>query len=347
LSHQVNDSFVAVNRLLKANEEVYWSKTAFAANGNRYGPGTMFIPSKPTTLPILQKLAADKGLRFDPIATRPAAVSAQSALKLRPVRIGLWDSYGGSMPSGWTRWILEQYEFPYARVFPKELDAGDLNAKFDVLIFVDEAIPMSDGSGTNQPDPSSIPEEYRDHLGRVTVARTMPELKKFAQNGGTLLTIGSSATSVAFHFELPVGDALVERVDGVERRLPQEKFYVPGSILDARVDNTHPLAYGMGERAMIYFDHSPAFRLEPQAKGVTPVVTIDSPSPLRSGWAWGQRHLEGAIEIAEATAGKGRIVLFGPEIAWRAQPHGTFKFLFNGIYYGSAVGAGGGPSTGQ
>ena len=108
---------------MKANEEVYWSKTAFVANGNQYGPGTMFIPSKPTTLPILQKLAADKGLRFDSIGTRPAAVSAQAALRLRPVRIGLWDSYGGSMPSGWTRWILEQFEFPYARVFPKVLDA--------------------------------------------------------------------------------------------------------------------------------------------------------------------------------------------------------------------------------
>jgi hypothetical protein len=30
--------------------------------------------------------------------------------------------------------------------------------------------------------------------------------------------------------------------------------------------------------------------------------------------------------------GKGHVYLFGPEITFRAQPHGTFKFLFNGIY---------------
>ena len=28
--------------------------------------------------------------------------------------------------------------------------------------------------------------------------------------------------------------------------------------------------------------------------------------------------------------------MFGPDITFRAQPHGTFKFLFNGIYLGGA-----------
>jgi hypothetical protein len=41
--------------------------------------------------------------------------------------------------------------------------------------------------------------------------------------------------------------------------------------------------------------------------------------------------LDGGVAIAEAKVGKGRLVLYGPQIAFRAQPHGTFKFLFNGI----------------
>ena len=64
---------------------------------------------------------------------------------LKPVRIGLWDQYGGSMPSGWTRWLFEQYEFPFEVVFPGTLDAGNLNAKYDVLVFVDGGIPERDG----------------------------------------------------------------------------------------------------------------------------------------------------------------------------------------------------------
>jgi Zinc carboxypeptidase len=335
VSHQVNDAFIAVNRLLKAGEEVYWSKAAFEAQGRTYATGTMFIPSKASTLPILERVAAEKGLSFDAVSTPPSG----DLMKLSPVRIGLWDTYGGSMASGWTRWLLEQYEFPFQVVFPKTLDAGDLASKFDVLIFVDGAIPMRDGAGTGQPGAASIPAEFRDWLGSVSVSRTVPELRKFAEAGGTLLTIGSS-TSIGYHFGLPIRNALVERAatTGVETPLRSEKFYVPGAILEARVDNTNPLAYGLETRANIFFDNSDAFRLLPEAglKGMKAVAWIDGPQSLRSGWAWGQQYLDQAAEIVEAPIGKGRLVLFGPEIAWRAQPHGTFKFLFNGIYLGAA-----------
>jgi hypothetical protein len=153
-----------------------------------------------------------------------------------------------------------------------------------------------------------------------------------------VLTIGSS-TSLGHHLGLPIRDALVERVaGGAERPLPREKYYIPGSILEARIDNTNPLAYGMGDRAMVFYDESPAFRLQPEAamKGLKPIAWYDGPTPLRSGWAWGQQYLDQAVSIGEAPLGKGHIVLFGNEVNWRGQPHGTFKLLFNGIYFGSA-----------
>ena len=341
LSHQVNDAFVAVNRLLKANEDVYWLKTATTVNGKTYPAGTMYIPAKASTQAVVQKAAIDKGLTFDAVAAKPAGDS----LKLKPVRIGLWDQYGGSMPSGWTRWIFEQYEFPFEVVFPQTLDAGNLNAKFDVLVFVDGGIPERDaaaaagGGGFGaQPAADSIPAEFRGWLGRVTVAKTVPELKKFVENGGTILTIGSS-TAIARHLGLPLRDALVETVNGATRPLPREKFYVPGSILEARIDNTQPVAYGMDEHALVFYDESPAFRLQPEAsaKNVRPIAWYDSPTPLRSGWAWGQQYLDQAVSIVEAPVGKGHVVLYGNEVLWRGQPHGSFKLFFNGIYYGSAT----------
>src|SRR5205823_4995216 len=146
------------------------------------------------------------------------------------------------MPSGWTRWIFEQYEFPFEVVFPQTLDAGNLNAKFDVLVFVDGGIPARDGAAGGgggfggQPPAESIPAEFRPWLGRVTVAKTVPELKKFAENGGTIITIGSS-TALGYHLGLPIKNALTELVNGAERPLPREKFYVPGSILEAKIDN--------------------------------------------------------------------------------------------------------------
>ncbi len=287
------------------------------------------MPARPSTASILERLAREKGLPVEAVSVLPRV----DAMKLRPVRVGLWDQYGGSMPSGWTRWLLEQFEFPFEVIYPRTLDAGDLTSRFDVLIFVDGGIPLQDRGRANQPRAEEIPEEHRDRLGAVTVATTVPQLRRFVEAGGTLLTIGSS-TAVAVHFGLPVSDALVE--GGVP--LPSQKFYIPGSLLEAKVDTTHPLAYGVAQRVHVFFDESRAFRTAPEAhaRGVKTVAWFDTPTPLRSGWAWGQKYLDQAAAILEAPVGKGRVVLFGPEVAWRAQPHGTFKFLFNGIYYGAA-----------
>jgi hypothetical protein len=268
-------------------------------------------------------------------------------LTLRAPRIGLWDQYGGSMPSGWTRWILEQFEFPFARVFAPELDAGSLNAKFDSLIFVDGAIPeppepRGEGGGRGgrggrgaggtaagggrggQLDPSQVPAEYRSQLGRITPERTIPRLREFVEAGGTLIAIGSSAANIVRHLQLPLENHLVENGEA----LPRSKFFVPGSILTARVHTQHPVAAGMPDRVDFFFDNSPVFRVT-DARSVKTIATFDSDKPLKSGWAWGQQYLKGGVAAAEVTLGKGRIYLFGPEVLQRAQPHGTFKLVFN------------------
>src|SRR2546428_13746915 len=94
-------------------------------------------------------------------------------MRLKPVRIGLWDQYGGSMPSGWTRWLFEQYEFPFDVVYPQALDAGDLKSKFDVLVFTDGAIRRGNaggrgggGAGFFSARPGSSSGEERHKLGR-------------------------------------------------------------------------------------------------------------------------------------------------------------------------------------
>jgi hypothetical protein len=351
-SHAQNDAFVVVNRLLKNGDDVFWLTKAGAASaasaaGGANGPGTMYVTAKPQTLAVLKKAATDLGVSFTAVNTPADA----DAIKLRPVRIGLWDRYGGSMPSGWVRLLLERNEFPFEVVYPPTLDAGNLRAKYDVLIFVDGGIPESDtrraggfggggGGGGNTPAPESIPAEYRARIGNMTVAKTVPQIKTFLEQGGTVLSIGSS-TTLASHLKLPIVDALVENTTTGSRALPQDKFYVPGSVLEVSVDPSHPLAYGMDTRADVFFDHSPVFKLLPDAalKGVKPVAWYASDKPLRSGWAWGQHYLQGGVAVAEATVGKGRLFLYGPEVTFRAQPHGTL-FFFNGIYYGPAVSGG-------
>src|SRR5258705_3636433 len=200
VGHQQNDASIAVNRLLKAGEDVYWVRDR-AIGGAPEATGSIYVAAKPTTLPILQTAASDLGLTFTGVVSPPPV----DGMKLRAVRIGLWDRFGGSVESGWIRWLLERYEFPFDVVYPQTLDAGSLHAKFDVLIFPTDAIPERAGSEA-QP-PADLPDEYRGRTGSVTVARTIPQLSVFVEQGGTILAIGSS-TSVAKHFSLPVPSIL-------------------------------------------------------------------------------------------------------------------------------------------
>jgi hypothetical protein len=341
LDHRVNDSFIAINRLLKNEQEVYWLKDLLQIDGKIYPPGATYVPASSTSLDMLKELSKTLGLSIKSTDVRPQG----DALRLRPVRIGLWDMYGGSMASGWARWILEKFEFPFEVLFPLDLDAGNLNSKFDVLIFVGGAIPLEDHDQADEPHwsalpkPEEIPDEYRHRLGSTTVAKTVPQIRQFLENGGSILALGSS-TALGYHAGLPISDALLEKLeDGTEKRLAREKYYIPGSVLEVEVDNTSPLAFGMGERTDVYFNNSPVFFLHPDAaaKGVRPVAWFDKPSPLKSGWAWGQHYLNEAVAVIEAQVGKGKLFLYGPEIIFRGQPHGTFKFLFNGIFYAGAT----------
>jgi hypothetical protein len=258
--------------------------------------------------------------------------------KITPARIAIWDTYGGSMPSGWLRLIMEQYHFAADVIYAKDIDTGNLKTKYDVIVFVGGAIPSLTANagrgGFGEPKADSIPEEYRNRLGRITSSKSIPQLKQFLEDGGNIITIGSS-TNLAYHLNLPVKNALVEMANGIEKTLPGEKYYIPGSILKVSVDTTELAAYGMPSQADVYFDASPVFNILPeaQAKGtIKPLAWFASAQSLRSGWAWGQSYLNGGVAAFTAKVGKGNLYAFGPEITFRAQPYGTFKLLFNGLY---------------
>jgi hypothetical protein len=312
---------------MKAGQSVFWPSDRRI--GGAGGLGAMYVPRRAATLAVLRKAAADLGLTFTGVASPPHG----RALELRPVRIGLWDRYGGSSSSGWTRWLFERFEFPFELVYAQTLDAGNLSSRYDVIILTSDA-SLSRAADVDAV-PGRLPAEYRGMTGAISRARTLPQLKQFVEDGGTLIAVGG-ATSIGAALGLPVKDHLtaIDR-DGTERPLTREVFYVPGSVLRLRVDNTTPLGYGFEPDVDVFFEHSPVFRLDGESS--RRVAWFAGASPLRSGWALGQPFLDGGAAVVDAQLGRGRVLLFGPEITFRAQSHGTFKFLFNAIYYGTAV----------
>jgi len=347
LSHQINDAFTGTTKLLASGEEVYWLTSPLTIKGKTYPVSTIYIPAKLTTAVALQKLASEIGLNFDAISAKPHG----EALKLRTVRVALWDKYGGSIDSGWIRWLLEtQFPIPFEVVYPSNLDAGNLNDKYDVIILPEGAFPQANGGGrggATEGDESgrgsrteNIPEEFKNRVGNITLAKTAPQLRQFVEKGGVVLTVGSSSAGFGKYLNLPIADALTEtKPDGTEKKISSDKYYVPGSVLRVKVDNTRPIAYGVSEDLDILFSNDPVFRLLPDAKqkGVNPIAWFPNAEPLRSGWALGQNYLKDGNAALEASVGKGKVYLFGPDITFRGQSHGSFKFLFNSIYQGGAT----------
>jgi hypothetical protein len=327
INAQSNNAFRAVNELLNAGQSV-------SRINSGSDMGDFYIPATEKSRTILKNLIASPGLEVRAASTTPKNITKVSGL-----RIALWDTYGGSMSSGWVRFLMEQYNFKASILYPQEIDAGNLNSKYDVIIFVTGAIPaynpqVTSVAGTG-PNIENIPEEYRKQTGRISPDKSVPQLKKFMENGGKLVTIGSS-TNIAYHLGLPVRNHLVEiGENGKDVRLPAEKYYVPGSVLRVSVNNALPAAWGMPEQADVYFDNSPVFRVSTEAitRGtIKPIMWFSQPKSLRSGWAWGQEYLLDGVSAFEAPIGKGRLYAFGPEITFRAQTHGTFKLLFNQLY---------------
>jgi len=326
VSHKLNNSFIVVNRLLKTHCEVYWlNKT-----------GAIWIPASTQARTILSQAAKELGVPVTAVSAKPSG----EALKLNPVRIGLVDVYGGNSSVGWTRWLLEQFEFPFEIIYPPTLDAGNLANRFDVLI-LQHNVYGEDWRFfrfNEAPDPKKIPEKYHPMLGRITPEKTVPQLKQFVQAGGSVIALGTS-TALAGVLGLPVKDHLTEMDrEGKERHLANEKFYIPGSLLRARINNQDPLAYGMPDEVDLFYDNSPLFRLSPDAsiEKTNAVAWFSGKEPLVSGWAWGQQYLDGGTAVAEASVGEGKVLLLGPDVVFRGQPHATFKLLFNGLYYGAA-----------
>ncbi len=333
LDPRINDTFRAVNRLLAAGESVYRLTEPFKAGSRVFPPGSFYVVFGANTVANLEKHAGALGIPTVATVTK----LGRSAIAVKPVRIALWDRPGGSMPSGWTRWVLDRFEFPYTVVRANELSREGLRERFDVVILPEGAI-----SATSAPTPKNPPAKGggKKPADPPASTRTMEaNLRTFMEAGGTVLTFGSS-TSLASQLKLPVENHLVARdSSGKDKPLGRETFYIPGSVLRVTLDTTSPLTWGLPAEVDVMFSASPTFRLPnaaTAARPLNPVGWFATASPLRSGWAWGQEHLKGGVAITEATIGAGHLVLYGPQILFRSQPHGVYKLFFNGIYRNAA-----------
>ena len=265
----------------------------------------------------------------------PTALVIQS--RVRPnagVRVALYKNHLPSMDEGWTRWVFDQYRFPFASLRDAEVRAGDLKAKYDAIIIPDQSVnalvnglpgaasgagEAAGAAGTEERITGVYPAEYAGGLGEAGVKA----LRDFIEAGGTLITFNNASNFAIEKLGAPARNVL--------KSVPPRDFYCPGSILRAQLDTSSPLAFGVEKESIAWFENSPAFEITDPASARVIARYPESESPLMSGWILGDKLIRGRAAMVEANIGKGRVILFGFRPQYRAQSLATFPLLFNSI----------------
>jgi hypothetical protein len=327
LSPAHNNTFKAINRAWRAGGSVRFVP---GAGGGRYIVSGLPEEAGNDLVSALA-LAAERG----PAPTGPAAAS-------RP-RLGLFLA-NTSMDEGWTRWVLDAYEFDYARVSGAEIQAGALRDRFDVMVITDEARGVLEG-GAGRGGRGAAPGAAgaastaggagagggvagREGGGLAQPGAQAPDndariraLDAFVRAGGTLVCFNRSSQWAIDSLKLPVRNV----VAGLNR----QQFFVGGSLLTVRVDPAHRVMAGMPDTSAVYFDNGPVFEPLDGFAGSVLARYPDQASALASGFLLGDQLLRGKAAALDVTVGAGRVILLGFRPQWRGQPFGTFRVIFN------------------
>jgi hypothetical protein len=311
LDGRLNDSFRAVNLLLAGGATV---QRVQQASGSLQ-PGDFIVRGAPDELATV---ARTTGVDF----VAAGAVPAGAVREVNAPRIAMYQRYGGgNMAEGWTRLVLEQFDFPYTSLKEVEVGAVAASSGYDVIVFPHWWWVAITGGGGRGGRGGNTPPEYRSGIGEEGVQA----IREFVENGGTLVAMGGATDFAIRALDLGVRNVL-DDLDDME-------FFCPGSTLRIDVNVDNPIAWGMPREAIALFWDSPAFEITARnAYDYDRVATYVEREILQSGWLVGEEHLANRTAALTATVGDGTAVLLGIRSQNRAQTHGTYKLLFNALY---------------
>ncbi|NIM90569.1 MAG: hypothetical protein GTO17_06430 [Candidatus Aminicenantes bacterium] len=319
IPYQTNNSVIALNRILEAGGQVFWISESFQEGGKSYSPGDLVVPLSKFSAPKMERLAEDLSLQLNRIKKRPSVKTFQ----LKRPRIALYQPWTANIDEGWTRLILENYEFLFTILHNAEIRAGQLQDRFDVIILPNQWAQ----SIINGRQKGTMPPKYAGGISSSGVRN----LKKFVEAGGTLVTLGAACNLPLEQFKLGVKNIL--------ESLKPEEFFASGLLVKVRLDQNHPLAFGMPEEIAGFFSNSPTFQTWPagdQKRQPRVVGKFPEEDIVLSGWMVGEKHLKNKAAVIEVPLGQGKVILLGIRVQQRGQTVATFKLLFNSLFYSAA-----------
>jgi hypothetical protein len=170
------------------------------------------------------------------------------------------------------------------------------------------------------------------------------KLKLWVQNGGLIIGMENSmnwlTTAGLAKFEMKKDD---EKKDAVKAKPYSEieeaqgAQRTDGAIFEANVDLTHPLLYGYTTPKIPVFKSNNLYMEKAKNAYGNPVVYTSN--PLLSGFISKVNHakIREASIAGVSVLGRGRVIGFTENLAFRAFWFGSNKMLMNAIYYGPMI----------
>jgi hypothetical protein len=311
----------AVNRILKAGGKVARTLSEATVGAKRFKAGSFVVDAGSISNSTLAKISDETG------ATAQGGKVPAQLKTLVSVRVALYQSWTASMDAGWISYIFDRYEIPFHSLTDAEIRAGDLEARFDVIVLPDQ----NASSIINGHRKGTMPPEYVGGIKQIGI----DNLRAFVAAGGTLVCNKSSSEFAINEFNLPIKNALKD--------VRSDTFNCPGSLIKVMYESDHPLTFGLEEKGVAYFSRGLAFELitdtedkaqdEKNRKLIHTIARYPDEGLLLSGWILGEELIRGKSAILEVTHGDGRIILFGFNFHNRAQSYANFKLLFNALLF--------------
>ncbi len=314
----LNINSTLINKLQKQNIQVFWNIKAI----NEFQEGSVFIPINEISKKVINEIAKELHLKIYSID-----IKDQTALKeLKKVRVALYQPYTANMDEGWTRLLLENYQFDFKNIYNKDFKNKKLKDLYDVIIIPDisgDLIKNGKPSGDNARFYRPKPAEFEGGIEKEGVEN----LKTFVEkDGGYLITLGQ-----ACNFAI---EDLGLKITNVLKNVKADDFYCPGSLVRMTVNNQHPIGYGFDKEVIGYLSDNIAFSTTvPYADYDRSVIArYPTSNILKSGFLLGEDYLFRRSAIVDVKQKKEHVILLGFKVQNRHQTFGTFKFLFNAIH---------------
>lgn len=310
------------------------AKSSFKAGDTEFPAGSLLIDASAAGVGgRVAKAVEALGLTAVSLAAAPDVPTHDADVP----RLAVFSTWGNTQDVGWVRYAFDRFELPYDLIFKEQVRAGDLRAKYDVIVvpnqgrtskgLVFDIAPVGKPLAYKKSERFAFLGQYgeSDDITGGMGLTGAAELQAFVERGGVLITLGAASF-------FPAEFGLARRV---EASRPSATFYAPGPIVEAQVARPeHPIFYGYPSKTLpVRYANGPLLRVPEQDRGQVLMRYTGGDAGVLSGLMRNPNEVRNVPALLDVPAGSGRVVVFATNPCFRFQNLGEFNLLFNAVLH--------------